>query len=725
MTKKKDKQRREKKMRFSRPLTADNFTLSRLEKQLLQAFAGFPLEPVSLSQLCAKSPRLANYTPDQTGQALDRLCKLNLIEAKSNHRYRIVLIGELITGKLELYKDGTGKIFHEQLGCDITLTDLEDLNAFSGDLVLAQITEQHSDKLIGKVIQIEERLRTRFVGTIEMVGNHAFCIPQDNKIKPDFSIPPESLNGARHGDKVLVTLTRWHERRPEAEVIEIFGSTGTHKAEMHAIVCEFGIDETFGPMAIAESEAIPETISPEEIRRRRDFRSVPTFTIDPVDAKDFDDALSIEYLPNGHYQIGVHIADVTYYLKENTALDQEAFERATSVYLVDRTIPMLPEKLSNDLCSLKPHTDRLTFSAVFEMDDTGKIYHEWFGRTVIHSRRRYTYEEVQQILEGGDGDFKEELLIINKLATHLRTERFANGSIDFDMDETRFKLDDEGKPIAVYRKVRQDAHRLIEDFMLLANRRVAAFVAAKKYPFVYRIHPIPAQEKLVELNNFVRQFGYSLDLSSEESIAESLNRLVVACEGRPEQQLIRSVSIRSMPKAIYTVKNVGHYGLGFKYYAHFTSPIRRYPDVLVHRVLTRVLEGSSTKYSPDVLERFCRHCSNREKRASDAERASIKYKSVEFLTGLIGKTFDGTISGITEWGVYVELDDNKCEGMISIRDFTDDKYVIDSQNRFQLIGQRTRRVIRFGDRLRVRIRKTNLVKRIVDFDFIAYLNKEG
>ena len=627
-----------------------------------------------------------------------------------------------VVGKLEAQKDGVFVVHNEEVG-EVVIVKPKDIKAFSGDVVEVAIVTQRKNYLEGIIVRVVERLRNQFVGTIDETKEGIYFIPQEGKIKFDFVVPSkQQLMGAISGQKVVVHIIRWEKRLPEVEVVKILGNVGDHNTEMHAILLEFGIDTEFDTEVLEEAEKINTAISPEEIAKRRDFRKILTFTIDPIDAKDFDDALSIRYLENGNYEIGVHIADVTHYVKDKTNLDKEAIERATSIYLVDRTIPMLPEKLSNNLCSLRPNEDSLTFSAVFELNDKGKILSEWFGKTVIHSIRRFHYEEVQDILDSKKGDYVKELLKMNELAYQLRKQRFAQGSIDFDTDEVRFQLDKDGKPLSVVKKLRLDAHRLIEDFMLLANKQVATYLSkySKKPPkaaAVYRIHPLPDEEKLLHLQAFIKEFGYDIDTSSEEAVTKSLNDLVMKVEGKPEQNIIRTVAIKAMQKAIYTTQNIGHYGLGFKFYTHFTSPIRRYPDMLVHRVLYQALTEQKPLYGGDALEQLCKHCSNREKRAADAERASIKYKSVEFLATMLGNIYEGTVSGVTEWGIYVEIDENRCEGMVLLSSLRDDHYALD-KNRFQIKGQRTRRVIRLGDKLKVKVKKTNLMKRTADFELV-------
>lgn len=667
-----------------------------------------------------------DWDENQFNHFLQTLCERRVLLRVDSTRYRIYADSELYEGTFLISREGYGVVFVEDLLEEVMITEPGRDFAFHGDRVRIQVIRKKGDKLRGAIDAVVRRKRERYIGTIELAKAGAFFLPQETKVRPDFYVPRKELNGARNGDKVVVELTQWQKGRPEGRVIEVIGSSGSHQTEMHAILMEFGLDSQFPAEVEREAQEARSLMTPKEIASRRDFRNTLTFTIDPEDAKDYDDALSFEVLSNGCYRIGVHIADVSFFVREGTALDREAYERGTSVYLVDRTVPMLPEQLSNDLCSLVPHEDRLTYAAVFTISPEGQILDEWFGRTVIHSAYRFSYEQAQHGLETGTGPYARELNILNQLAHKLRKERFAQGSIDFDADEVRFRLDSTGVPIAVYRKERKDAHRLVEDFMLLANRRVAAFVAQKftkpPYPFVYRIHAVPEREKLEQLQAFVSQFGHriELDLDDREKISRSINQLVVDVMGRPEQFIVQSVAIRSMPKAIYTTKNIGHYGLGFRYYSHFTSPIRRYPDLLVHRQLDRILTNKASILDAETLEGYCRHCSDRERTAADAERASIKYKQVEYLALHKDQNLDGLISGLTEWGIYVEIDDIKCEGMIPLRDLRDDHYQLD-QHKFKLVGQRTGKTFRLGQRLRVRVKKTDIIKRIVDFELIDRL----
>lgn len=574
----------------------------------------------------------------------------------------------------------------------------------------------------GRVRKIIKRARSRFVGRVEVTKNYAFVVPDFKKIYQDFFIYTENINNAKTNDKVVIEVTRWSEdgdKNPEAKVVEILGVTGENEAEIHSIMAEFDLPFRFPEHVLRESEQISEGFTAEEIGRRRDYRKILTFTIDPEDAKDFDDALSFQKLPNGNYEVGVHIADVTHYVRPDTALDTDAFDRATSVYLVDRTVPMLPERLSNGLCSLRPHEDKFTFAAIFEMNDKGKVLKEWFGRTVIHSDHRFSYEGAQEVIESGKGQFANELKTLNTIALALRKERFGKGAVNFETTEVKFKLDSKGKPLAVIPKVRKDAHKLIEEFMLLANKGVATFVynikkGGDKNTFVYRTHDYPDPERVEDFAKFARQFGHKLQVE-EKTISRSLNSLMDEIEGKPEQNVLQQLAVRAMAKAKYTTDTKGHFGLAFQHYTHFTSPIRRYPDMMVHRMLQHYLDGGKP-FIKNEFENKCIHSSEREKRAADAERASIKYKQVEFMSTAENKMYEGIITGVTDFGIFVEIIETKCEGMARLADMKDDFYEFDEKN-YRVIGRRRKKVYRLGDKVEVWIKKTDVDRRVIDLTF--------
>ena len=595
--------------------------------------------------------------------------------------------------------------------------------ALHGDTVKVALTSQRTgQKPEGRVEEVLKRNRTRFVGRLEISPkSFAFVVPDFKKIYQDFFIYQENIGKAKNNDKVLFEVVRWGDgdKSPEAKVIEILGKTGENEAEIHSIMAEFDLPFRFPPNVLQESEKIEDKIPAEEIRKRRDFRDILTFTIDPEDAKDFDDAISFQKLDNGHVEVGVHIADVTHYVKPGTALDDDAFERATSVYLVDRTVPMLPERLSNALCSLRPDETKLTFAAVFEIDGRGKIIKEWFGRTIIHSDHRFSYEQAQEVIESGKGKFASELRLLNELALKLRKERFVRGAVNFETAEVKFKLDEKGKPLAVVPKIRKDAHKLIEEFMLLANKAVATFVfklgkGGDKNTFIYRTHDFPNPEKVTDFAEFAKQFGHKLN-TEEAAVSRSLNKLMDEIEGKPEQNVLQSLAVRAMAKAKYTTEAKGHFGLAFEHYTHFTSPIRRYPDMMVHRLLQHYLDQGRPVAKPEY-EAKCVHSSDREKRAADAERASIRYKQVEFMSLAADKLYGGIITGVTDFGIFVEIIETKCEGMVRLADMKDDFYEFEERN-YRVIGRRRKKIYRLGDEVEVRVKKTDIDRRTMDLMF--------
>ncbi|GAB5522763.1 MAG: ribonuclease R [Roseivirga sp.] len=605
---------------------------------------------------------------------------------------------------------------------DIWVSKEDLLGAMDDDKVKVVLKhKKHGKSPEGKVVEILARHRDEFVGRIEMSARYAFVIPDFRKMHHDIYVHLNELKGARHNDKVIVKISQWPERdkKPEGKIVRVLGKAGEHNAEIHSIIAEFGLPLEFPERIEQEAEEISDVISAKEIKKRRDFRDVTTFTIDPADAKDFDDALSIRTLPNGNTEVGIHIADVTHYVQEQTPLEEEAVERATSVYLVDRTIPMLPERLSNGLCSLRPNEEKLTFSAVFELDAEANIKSEWFGRTIIYSDRRFAYEEAQERLDTQEGDFHEEINQLNQLAYKLKDKRFKSGAVNFETVEVKFKLAEDGKPLGIIPKERKDAHKLIEEFMLLANKRVATFIfekgtKANPVTFVYRTHDDPDPEKLDTFSNFARRFGHQLDYE-RKGISKSLNGLISEIEGKPEQNVLQQLAIRTMAKAKYTTTEKGHFGLAFPHYTHFTSPIRRYPDMMVHRLLQHYLDGGKS-VDKEEFEKLCLHSSDREKRAADAERASIKYKQVEFMSLVEEKVFEGIISGVTEWGIYVEITETKCEGMVRMVDMNDDFYEFDEQN-YRVVGRRNKRMFTLGDDVKVSVKSTDIDRRTIDLIF--------
>lgn len=640
---------------------------------------------------------------------------------KSNNRGIFVegIFERRSNGKNFFVPDGEGESTH------IFIAERNSAHAMNGDRVKIQMLAKRKGRdPEGEVLEILERKQTTFVGTLDVQKQFAFLVMDSKILANDIFIPKENLKGGNDGDKALVEIVEWPQKakNPIGKVIDILGKAGENNTEMNAILAEFGLPYKYPEKVEAAANKIPDDISAEEIAKREDMRNTTTFTIDPRDAKDFDDALSIKQLKNGRWEVGVHIADVTHYVQEGDTIDKEGESRATSIYLVDRTIPMLPERLSNNLCSLRPHEDKLCYSVIFELDDEANIKKHRITRTVIHSDRRFTYEEAQDIIEGAEGDFKEDILQLNDLAKKLRAKRFNDGAIAFDRHEVRFEIDEKGKPLSVYFKYAKDSNKLIEEFMLLANKTVAEFVGnvpknKSAKTFVYRIHDIPNTEKMENLSEFIRRFGYKIKVDgTKTNVSKAINHLLDEVSGKPEENLISTIAIRAMAKAIYSTVNIGHYGLAFEYYTHFTSPIRRYPDMMVHRLLTRYLDGGRS-VNKHLYEGKCEHSSEMEQLAANAERASIKYKQVEYMSDKLGQVFDAVISGITEWGVYAEINENKCEGMIPIRDLDDDFYEFDEKN-YCLRGRRKKRTYSLGDPLKIKVARANLERKQLDFALV-------
>jgi len=683
-------------------------------------------KPLNYKQVAAKLNLTDTESRNTIQDILQEEARMGSFKEVEKGKYILKELKAFVVGRVDMTADGSAFIVPEdEFEDDIYIAPRKLRQALHGDRVKVHTYEKRRGKRKeGEVVEILERARTEFTGTINISPRFAFLIADDRKMLNDIFVPLADLNGAQDGEKVVVAITEWPQdsKNPVGRVKHVLGKKGENDTEMNAILADFGFPLAFPANVEKEATAFPSAISPEEITKRRDFRPVTTFTIDPADAKDFDDALSFQQLPNGNYEIGVHIADVTHFVRPDLPLDKEAFERGTSVYLVDRVIPMLPERLSNDLCSLRPHEDRLVFSAVFEMDEHANVIHEWFGKAIIHSDRRFSYEEAQEILENKAGEFSDELLKLNELAYILRERKFKHGAISFETTEVKFNLDENGKPLGVYVKERKDAHKLIEDFMLLANRRVAEFIGKQgkgknKRTFVYRVHDVPKEESITAFAQFAARFGYKLNTKSDRETARSLNALMERVEGTKEQNVLTTLAIRSMAKAIYTTKKTSHYGLAFDYYTHFTSPIRRYPDVMVHRLLEHYLSGGKS-VNAEAYEKLCEHASQMEKKAADAERASIKYKQAEFLQDQVGETYLGIVSGVTEWGMYVEIEENKCEGMVRLRDITDDFYALDEKN-YAIIGQRKKKRYQLGDEVQIKVKKVDLAKRQIDFTLIS------
>lgn len=630
----------------------------------------------------------------------------------------------LLTGTLDITRSGVGFVIVDKIDKDIMVRPSDFNTALHGDTVRVKVplhATGRGGRQQGQVVEVVKRKQMEFAGKIQMGRSFAFFVPDVEKPMPDIYIPLDKINGATETDRVVVRIIEWEKnKKPVGEVVQKLEPGDESDMALKELLMEAGFPLIFPENVLEEAERIPDVLSSDEISRRRDFRDTLTITIDPVDARDFDDALSLKRLENGHYEIGVHIADVGYYVEPDGDLDKEAYLRATSVYLPDRVCPMLPERISNELCSLRPHEDKFTFSAVFEITPKGEVKKQWLGRTVIHSNHRFTYEEVQEIIETREGLYNEEILLLNDLAQHYRKERFKVGAINFSSQEVRFKLDEKGKPIGIMVKESKEAHQLIEEFMLLANRRVAEYVGKiknkKEVPFPYRVHDTPDEVKLLPFVAFAQKYGHKFDMSSPEKIAESFNLMLKDAHGKPEQHVLEQLGIRTMSKAIYTTENIGHYGLGFEHYCHFTSPIRRYPDILVHRILQQCLDNN---IQPDKkLEQKSKHCSERERAAMDCERAANKYKQVEYMQNFLGEEFDGVISGVSSFGFWVETVEHKCEGLVSITSLSDydDFRLIESD--YSLVGMRSGRKFRMGDKVMIRVVAANLTKRQLDYEWV-------
>ncbi len=683
--------------------------------------------PLNYKQVAAKLNVVDSDAKVAISDILTEGTRIGFFNQPERGKFQLKQLHVYVTGKVDMTADGSAYIVPEDENeTDIYVAPRKLRQALHNDIVKVHIYERKKGrKREGEVVEILQRAKTDFTGTIDISKSYAFFQPDDRKMLHDIFIPLDNLNGAKNGEKVVVSILEWpkNAKNPIGKVKNILGKKGENNTEMNAILADFGFPLDFPKSVEDAANTISENISAEEISKRKDFRNTTTFTIDPADAKDFDDAISFKKLENGNYEIGVHIADVSHYVTPDSILDKEAFERGTSVYLVDRVIPMLPERLSNNLCSLRPNEDKLCFSAVFELDEKANIMEQWFGRTVIHSDRRFSYEEAQEIIEGKEDELSEAILKLNELAFILRDRKFKNGAISFESDEVKFHLDENGKPLGVYTKVRKEAHKLIEDFMLLANRKVAEYIGRQgkgknKLPFVYRFHDVPNPETLSSFSLFASRFGHRLSIKTDKETAKSLNALMTKIEGSKEQNLLTSLAIRSMAKAIYTTKKTSHYGLAFDYYTHFTSPIRRYPDVMVHRLLQYYLDGGGKNINAEHYEKMAEHSSQMEKKAAEAERASVKYKQAEFLQDQIGVEYKGIVSGVTEWGMYVEIEENKCEGMVRLRDITDDFYTLDEKN-FAIIGQRKKKSYRLGDEVQIKVKKVDLEKRQIDFTLMS------
>jgi ribonuclease R len=688
-------------------------------KEVLKVLVDNANKPLNYKQIGAKVPQLSFK---QVSYVLELLVRDNKIIKSNRGKYMLERKAlDEVQGTLDFSSRGDAYLMVEDLEDDIKIKAGDTLDAFDGDEVSVRLIYQRGKtKPKAVVTRVIARARETFVGTVSKGGNAYFVLPDSNKIHTDFYVPKERINGATDGDKVIIKYRDWpaKAKNPYASVVDILGRSGENTAEMHAIVAEFGFSTKFEDSTENAAEKLPKKISDKEISKREDFRNITTFTIDPADAKDFDDALSFQKLDNGNYEIGVHIADVSHYVTPTDTIDQEAVLRATSVYLVDRTIPMLPERLSNELCSLRPHEESLTFSAIFELDANGNVKKYRFAKTVIFSDHRFAYEDAQKVIESKNGKYADELEVMNSIALKLRNSRYKNGAINFETTEFRFILDAKGAPTSVIPKVRKDAHKMIEEYMLLANKYVAMHLYTKndKMPLPYRVHEEPSEEKITEFAETAAEFGFKIDTSNYKAYSKSINEMVAKVDGTMEGDILQPLAIRSMEKAYYTSKKIGHFGLAFDYYAHFTSPIRRYPDLITHRMLHDYLKKTKS-FDYGTVEKMASHSSKQEQKATSAERASIKYKQVEYMANFKGEEFDGIISGVTDWGIFVEIIENKCEGMVRLRDLKGDHYIYLPEKK-KVKGQRTGKTYSMGQQVRIRVKNTDLAKRNIDFAFV-------
>ena len=701
--------------------------ITKFTKSIIEVLFQNPNKPLNYKQIASALQLTNRIDVELLVKNLNVLLADKKISEVERGKYKINATNDYMVGIADLTSSGSAYIVIDGLDQDVFVQKGKTRNALMGDTVRVYVyPKKHANqsKAEGEIVEIIERNKTEFTGIFELGknGNFGFVTMQNGN--HDFFVPKEKFNNAQTGEKVVVRLTNWPEgsNSPFGEITQVLGSPDDTDVEIHAILLEYDLPEKFPEEVEAEANHLDTSIDEREVAKRRDMRKVTTFTIDPKDAKDFDDALSIQKLENGNWEIGVHIADVTHYVRPGMLIEQEAYKRATSVYLVDRVVPMLPEVLSNVACSLRPNEDKYTFSGVFELDDNGKVKNSWFGRTAIHSDRRFTYEEAQDIIEGKEGDYKDEILTLDRLAKKMRADRMSVGAVNFDKVEVKFNLDDVHNPTGIYFKIGKDSNKLIEEFMLLCNKKVSEFISLDKNgrendnTYIYRVHDDPNPDKLLDLKNFIRQFGYELQIGDRKTTIQSMNKLLADVKGKPEENMVETLSMRTMAKAKYTTENIGHYGLAFDHYTHFTSPIRRYPDMIAHRLLQDYLDGKKSP-AASIYEDKAKHCSSREKIAAEAERESIKYMQVKYMEQFVGQTFDAFITGVQDYGIFVEIPETRCEGLIRSRAMKSDHFVFDEKNH-ALVGKRTGVKYQLGSPVRIKVLNADLIKKQLDFELV-------